>query len=81
MSWLWTILVGLVAGSVAKWVMPGARGLGLLLTICLGIGGSIVATFIGQTIGWYGEGDGARFIASTLGAILIVWLWGKFVKK
>jgi uncharacterized membrane protein YeaQ/YmgE (transglycosylase-associated protein family) len=81
MGWLWTILIGLIAGAVAKAIMPGVQNLGIILTICLGIGGSIVATFLGQTVGWYGPGQGAGFIGSVVGALLVLFLYGQIVKR
>lgn len=81
MGWLWTILIGLISGAVAKAIMPGTQNLGILLTICLGIAGSIVATFLGQTLGWYGAGQGAGFIGSVVGALLVLFLYGKIMKK
>ena len=80
LDWIWTAVIGLVAGTVAKMVMKNFSG-GMILTICLGIAGSILATFIGQAVGWYKGGGGARWIASTLGAILILWIYGKFIAK
>lgn len=80
LDWLWTALIGLVAGTIAKFVMKNFTG-GMLLTMCLGIAGSIVMTYIGQAVGWYGPGQGARFIASTLGAILLLWVYAKFISK
>lgn len=79
-EWLWTILIGLVAGTIAKMVMKNFQG-GMLLTICLGIGGSILMNFLGRLVGWYDKGEGARWVASTLGAILILWVYGKFIAK
>jgi uncharacterized membrane protein YeaQ/YmgE (transglycosylase-associated protein family) len=81
MGWLWTILIGLISGAVAKAIMPGAQNLGIVLTICLGIAGSIVATFLGQTLGWYGAGQGAGFIGSVVGALIVLFLYGKIMKK
>ncbi len=81
MHWLWTILVGLVAGVLAKAIMPGKQNMGLFLTIGLGIAGSLVATFIGRAIGWYDSGEGARFIGSTVGALLVLFVFGQMQKK
>ena len=81
MSWIWTILIGLVAGAVAKIIMPGKDPGGLILTTLLGIGGAVVATFLGRAIGWYGEGDRAGFIAAVVGAILILWVYRMFRTK
>ena len=75
------IFIGLIAGALAKLIMPGKQGGGWIMTILLGIGGSLVATYLGLALGWYKEGDGAGFIASTVGAILILLVYGLFKKK
>ena len=72
-----TILVGLIVGALARWVMPGEQKMGWILTILLGIGGSMLAGFLGQTIGWYQAGQGAGWIASVLGALLLLFVVGK----
>jgi uncharacterized membrane protein YeaQ/YmgE (transglycosylase-associated protein family) len=81
MSWIWTILIGFIAGAVAKLLMPGKDPGGFIVTTLLGIGGAIAATFIGKAVGWYAEGDGAGFIAAIVGAVLILWLYRTFIKK
>ena len=81
MSIIWTIIIGLVAGTIAKFLMPGKDPGGFIITTLLGIGGAVVATYLGQLLGWYQEGEGARFIASTLGAILILFVYRMFKKK
>ena len=75
MSILWMIVIGLVIGAFAKLVMPGRDPGGLVITMLLGIAGSIVAGFIGRSAGWYAEGEPAGFIASVLGAILLLFLY------
>lgn len=75
------MFVGLIAGAIAKAVMPGAQRMGILLTICLGVAGSIVVTYLGHMVGWYKEGEGARFIGSTLGALLVLFVYGQIVKR
>ena len=72
---LWTIIIGLVAGSVAKLIMPGKDPGGSVVTILLGIAGSVAATFLGRLLGLYPEGDSAGFIASILGALLLLWIY------
>jgi len=72
---LWMILVGLLVGVVAKLLMPGRDPGGAVITILLGIGGSLVAGFLGRFIGWYGDGEPAGFIASVLGAILLLLVY------
>jgi uncharacterized membrane protein YeaQ/YmgE (transglycosylase-associated protein family) len=81
MDILWTILVGLVVGVIAKFLMPGKDPGGLIITILLGIAGSIVATYIGQHLGWYREGQPAGFIGAILGAILILMVYRLIRKK
>ncbi|WP_101925936.1 MULTISPECIES: GlsB/YeaQ/YmgE family stress response membrane protein [Luteimonas] len=71
-SWLWIILVGLVVGLLARLVMPGRQRMGLILTTLTGIGGAIVATWIGQHMGWYAAGQPAGFFGAILGAVLIL---------
>jgi uncharacterized membrane protein YeaQ/YmgE (transglycosylase-associated protein family) len=77
---LWMIVIGLLVGAVAKLLMPGKDGGGWILTALLGIAGSLVASYIGSAIGWYATGDAAGFIASVLGAMLLLWLY-RMVKK
>jgi uncharacterized membrane protein YeaQ/YmgE (transglycosylase-associated protein family) len=81
MSLIWTAIIGLVIGAVAKFVMPGSQGGGIIVTMLLGIVGAFVAGFIGQAVGFYQPGQGAGFIASVLGAILVLWVYGKFIRK
>jgi uncharacterized membrane protein YeaQ/YmgE (transglycosylase-associated protein family) len=72
MSILAMIIVGLVIGAVAKLLMPGPDPGGIVITILLGIGGSTVAGYLGRSLGWYAEGAPAGFIASVIGAILLL---------
>ena len=74
-SLLWTLVIGLVVGAVAKFLMPGKDPGGVWITMLIGIAGSIVATYLGQAIGWYQAGQGAGFIMSVLGAILLLCLY------
>jgi uncharacterized membrane protein YeaQ/YmgE (transglycosylase-associated protein family) len=74
------IVVGGVIGALARFVMPGEQKMGWILTILLGIGGSMVAGFIGQAMGWYLSGQGAGWIASVLGAVLLLFVVGKLRK-
>lgn len=69
---LWMIVIGFVIGVIAKLLMPGRDPGGFIITILLGIGGSFIATYIGQHLGWYREGQPAGFIGAILGAILIL---------
>jgi uncharacterized membrane protein YeaQ/YmgE (transglycosylase-associated protein family) len=75
MHLLWTILIGFAVGLIAKLLMPGRDPGGFIITILLGIGGSFVATYLGQRLGWYREGQPAGFIGAILGAILILILY------
>jgi uncharacterized membrane protein YeaQ/YmgE (transglycosylase-associated protein family) len=75
MHWIWTIIIGFVAGLIAKWVTPGTGPMGFWLTAILGIAGAIAATFIGQMVGWYQEGQPAGFIASVVGAVLLLVIY------
>ncbi len=81
MSWLWTLIIGLVAGAIAKWVMPGRQGGGIIVTMILGIVGAFIATWIGQAVGWYRPGEGAGFIASIVGALIVLWIYGMVTRK
>jgi uncharacterized membrane protein YeaQ/YmgE (transglycosylase-associated protein family) len=70
------ILVGLVAGIIAKFIMPGDNEpSGYILTTILGIVGAIVATYLGQAFGWYGPGEGAGLIGAVVGAIVVLAVW------
>ena len=74
LSW---IVLGLIAGVLAKWIMPGPDKGGWLMTMLLGIAGAFVAGFLGRLVGWYSPGEGASLIASVLGAILVLWIYRK----
>ena len=69
-----TLVVGLIVGALARWLLPGEQKMGWILTCLLGIGGSMTAGFVGQTLGWYRAGQGAGWIASVLGAVLLLLL-------
>ena len=77
MGLIWTILIGFVIGVVAKLVHPGRDNLGIVMTIILGVAGSLVATFLGQAVGWYEPGQGAGFIAAVIGALILLWIYGR----
>jgi len=78
---IWAIVIGLVVGALAKLIMPGRDPGGIIVTILLGIAGSLIATFLGRTLGWYAPGQGAGFIASLLGAILLLWIYRMVVAR
>ena len=82
MSILWTIIIGFVAGVVAKFLMPGPNEpSGFILTTILGIVGAFVASFLGQALGWYGPGEGAGLIGAVVGAIVVLAAWGMIAKN
>ena len=77
MSILWTILIGFIAGVLAKLITPGDKEpSGFILTTILGIAGAFVATYLGQALGWYSAGEGAGLIGATAGAIIVLLVWG-----
>jgi uncharacterized membrane protein YeaQ/YmgE (transglycosylase-associated protein family) len=78
MHLIWTLIIGLVIGAVAKLLMPGKDPGGIIITILLGIAGSFVATFLGAKLGLYQDGSGAGFIASVLGAMLLLFIYRLF---
>ena len=79
---IWTIIIGFVAGIVAKFLHPGGNEpSGFILTAILGIVGAFVATYLGLMIGWYKAGEGAGFIASVVGAIIVLVIWGFLAKR
>jgi len=72
-----TIFVGLIVGALARFLLPGEQRMGWIMTILLGIGGSLLAGFVGQALGWYTAGEGAGWIASIVGAIVLLLVVGK----
>ena len=77
MSILWTIIIGFIAGVIAKFIMPGDNEpAGFILTVILGIVGAFVATFLGQALGWYRPGEGAGLIGAVVGAIIVLLVYG-----
>jgi uncharacterized membrane protein YeaQ/YmgE (transglycosylase-associated protein family) len=82
MGILWIILIGFVAGVIARLLSHGPnRPAGFLLTTALGIAGAFVATFLGQAVGWYRPDQGAGFIAATVGAIIVLFIWNRFASR
>ena len=80
-SILWTIIIGAIVGMIAKFIMPGKNEpQGFVLTAILGIVGSLVATYGGQALGFYGENQSAGFIASLIGAIIVLVVYGMVMK-
>lgn len=77
MGIIWTIIIGFVAGVIAKFVMPGDNEpSGFVLTTILGIVGAFVASYLGQSLGWYAPGEGAGLIGAAVGAIIVLLVWG-----
>ena len=77
---IWIIIIGFIAGLIAHFLSPGPNEpKGFILTTALGIAGSFLATFIGQTIGWYRADQGAGLIAATVGALLVLFIWNRLV--
>ncbi len=82
MGIIWTILIGFVAGLIAKFLYPGPNEpAGFILTTILGIVGAFVATFLGQALGWYRAGEGAGLIGAVVGAIIILAIWGMIERR
>ena len=75
MSWLWMILIGFVVGLVARALKPGNDKMGLIFTTLFGIAGSLAAGFVGMKLGWYQQGEPAGFIASVVGAMVLLALY------
>jgi uncharacterized membrane protein YeaQ/YmgE (transglycosylase-associated protein family) len=82
MGILWTIIIGFIAGVIAKLIMPGSNEpSGFILTTILGIVGAFLATFLGQALGWYSAGEGAGLIGAVVGAIIVLLIWGMVSKR
>ena len=81
MGILYAIIIGLIVGAIAKFLMPGKDPGGWIITILLGLAGSMVAHFIGRGLGWYGDAEPAGFIASVFGAIILLVLYRMVAKK
>jgi len=77
MSYVWMAVVGFVVGLIARAILPGTQSLGIILTAVLGIAGGLIAGFAGQALGWYAPGQPAGFIASVVGAIVLLFVWSK----
>ena len=74
-GWLGWIVIGLIAGLIARFITPGRGPSGCLMTILLGVGGALVAGFLGRELGWYEAGEGAGFLAAIVGAVLILFVY------
>lgn len=81
MHYIWVAVIGLVVGALAKLLVPGKDPGGIIITMLLGIAGSFLATFLGRALGWYQEGQAAGFIASLIGAIILLVIYHLFRRK
>jgi uncharacterized membrane protein YeaQ/YmgE (transglycosylase-associated protein family) len=82
MSIIWTIIIGFLAGVIAKFIMPGDNEpSGFILTAILGIVGAFVASYLGQAVGWYQPGEGAGLIGAVVGAIIVLLVYGLFAGR
>jgi uncharacterized membrane protein YeaQ/YmgE (transglycosylase-associated protein family) len=83
MGIIWTIIIGFVAGLLARFFHPGVSNepSGFILTTILGIVGAFVATFLGQAIGWYKAGEGAGLIGAVVGAVIVLVIWGLIAQR
>jgi uncharacterized membrane protein YeaQ/YmgE (transglycosylase-associated protein family) len=77
MQYVWMVIVGFVVGLVARAILPGTQSLGFILTAVLGIAGSFIAGLVGAQLGWYAPGGAAGFIASVVGAAVLLFVVGK----
>lgn len=75
LSLLWAAIIGLIAGAIAKFIMPGRDPGGIFVTMLIGVAGALLMSFIGRQLGWYGDGEGAGFIAAIIGAIILLALY------
>jgi uncharacterized membrane protein YeaQ/YmgE (transglycosylase-associated protein family) len=75
MGFIWTLIIGLIAGAVAKFLMPGRDPGGFIITMLLGVAGAFLATWLGQAVGWYRAGEGAGLIGAVVGAVIILVIY------
>jgi uncharacterized membrane protein YeaQ/YmgE (transglycosylase-associated protein family) len=75
MHFLWMLIIGLIVGAIAKFVMPGKDPGGIIVTMLIGVAGALIAGFLGRALHWYAEGESAGFIASVIGAILLLIIY------
>jgi uncharacterized membrane protein YeaQ/YmgE (transglycosylase-associated protein family) len=81
MSIIWTLIIGLVAGALAKFLMPGRDPGGFIITMALGVAGAFIATWLGQAVGWYQAGEGAGFIGAVVGAVILLVIYRILMKR
>jgi uncharacterized membrane protein YeaQ/YmgE (transglycosylase-associated protein family) len=78
---IWTLIVGLIIGAIAKMLMPGKDPGGFIVTMLLGVAGSMLAYFVGAQLGWYNQGEAAGIIASVFGAIILLAIYRSFTNR
>ncbi len=81
MSLLWTAIIGLIAGALAKAIMPGRDPGGIIITMLLGVAGAMLGTFLGRSVGWYEPGEAAGLIAAVIGAVVLLFLYRAFAGR
>jgi uncharacterized membrane protein YeaQ/YmgE (transglycosylase-associated protein family) len=82
MGFLWTLIIGLVVGAIAKLIMPGRDPGGIIVTMLIGVAGALLAGFLGRALGWYSNpGEGPGIIASIIGALVLLFLYRMFVGR
>ena len=82
MGLIWTLIIGFVAGLIAKFITPGDNEpTGFIATTLLGVVGAFVASYLGQTLGWYSVGEGAGLIGAVIGAVIVLLIWGAFRRR
>ncbi len=80
-SWLWWVMIGLIAGAIAKLLMPGRDPGGCIITILLGIAGALLAGWLGHQVGWFKPGEGASFVGAVVGAIIILAIYRLIARR
>lgn len=81
-GFLWTLIIGFVAGLIAKFIMPGRNEpSGFIMTTLLGVLGAFLATWLGQALGWYAPGEGAGLIGAVVGAVIVLFVWGALQRR
>ena len=82
MEILWTLIIGFIAGLIAKFIVPGRNEpSGFIMTTVLGIVGAFIATYLGQALGWYRAGEGAGLLGAVIGAVILLVIWGLFTRR
>ena len=81
MGFIWTVVIGLIAGALAKLIMPGKDPGGCIVTMLLGVAGALLFTFLGRAMGWYQPDEAAGFVGAVVGAVIILALYRFFVRR